>query len=447
MNTEPKKTDAVSLLAGLKDKLPGRALAFVTRNWPWKLLALFLAVCLWAGLIMQDPTLTRERVFTDVPLNVINADTLRRNSGLVVVSGLENGVTVRLRADVPQREYNTVTAANYNPRVDLSRITDVGEQVLKVSSTSTTTYGSVIDISPATVSVVVDEYITNYRVPVSVNISGSYPEGFYGSSISVDPSVVAVSGPKMYVDQVARVIVDFDVSRLSARAGEVRTARAMRFVDRAGKDVDSSMLEVTSADVVLRTIILEQTLYPTVEIPLNAQSMIEGSPAGGYYVKNVKVSPSVLTAAGDQDALDSLDVLAAYTPVNIKDADASLTETVRIRKPAEVEHLSADTVTVTVEIEPVTISRTFENAKLSVRGTGSGLKATSEKKYASMVLTGPQPLLETLRTNAVTSYVDVSGLEAGEYVLPVQLHVEGMDLSGVSWIATPATVRITLADD
>ena len=447
MNTEPRKNEVTAFFAAMKDKLPGRVLAFVLRNWPWKLLALFLAVCLWAGLIMQDPTLTRERLFTDVPLNVVNAETLRRNSGLVVVSGLEDGVSVRFRVDVPQREYNTVTSANYNPRVDLSRITEVGEQTLKVSATSTTTYGSVLDIEPETIPVVVDEYITNYRIPVSVNISGDYPEGFYGSSISVDPSVVAVSGPKMYVDQVSRVIVDFDVSRLSARAGTVRTARTMRFVDRAGKDVDSSMLEVTSAGVVLRTIILEQTLFPTSDLSLSADTLVDGTPAEGYYVKNVTVSPSVLSIAAPQDVLNSLDLLTAYTPLNVKGKTAPFTETVRIRKPTEVEHISADSVTVSVEIEPVTISRTFENAKLSARGTGSGLKAVLEKKYVSMVLTGPQPLLEGLRTASVTSYVDVSGLEAGEHILPVQLHVEGQDFSSVSWIATPATVKVTLSAD
>ena len=36
------------------------------RNWPLKLLSLVLALALWAGLIAQDPTLTRDKVFRDV---------------------------------------------------------------------------------------------------------------------------------------------------------------------------------------------------------------------------------------------------------------------------------------------------------------------------------------------------------------------------------------------
>ena len=56
-----------------------RIAGFFTHNWQWKLLSLFLAVALWSGLITQDETLSREKIFNDVVINVTNADTLRRN--------------------------------------------------------------------------------------------------------------------------------------------------------------------------------------------------------------------------------------------------------------------------------------------------------------------------------------------------------------------------------
>ena len=65
MNLEREKTEKRDAPpAAMGAGKPGRGkrlLAFVARNWPWKLLSLVLAVCLWAGLITQDPTLTRER--------------------------------------------------------------------------------------------------------------------------------------------------------------------------------------------------------------------------------------------------------------------------------------------------------------------------------------------------------------------------------------------------
>lgn len=448
MNTEPNKTEKKTgkigvFLAEMPRKLP----SFILKNWSWKLMSVLMAVCLWAFLIMQDPTLTRERVFTDVTLNVVNADTLRRNSGLVVLSGLdEENLKARMRVDVPQRVYNNVTVSNFNPRIDLSRITDVGEQEIRVTSTSTTTYGSVQDISPDTITVVVDEYVTNYRVPVSVNVTGEYPDGFHGSSISADPSVVAVSGPRSIVDQIARVVVDYDVSRLSAREGTVLTARVMRYVDQDGNDVDNSLLEATSANVVLRTVILTQTLYPIREFPLDMESMVEGTPAKGYQIKSVSVSPSVFSAAGTSEALDSIDALFAASPVNVNGKDSTFTQTVRIRKPSELAYVSNEAVNVTVEIAPVIVSSTYSSAKLSVRGIDSGLKASLDKKNVTMAISGPKLLLDGLRTGDVTAYVDATGLEAGEHELPVQLHIEDADLTDVTWTATPTTVTVKLTE-
>lgn len=429
-------------------KAPGKLLTTARHNWPWKLLALFLALSLWAGLISQDTSLTRERVFSDVPLSITGTEALRRNNGLIVLSGLEpENLNVRMRVEVPQREYAFVTASNYNPRLDLTRISQPGEQTLRVVTTSSSTYGSVEDVSPSTVTVMVDEYVTNYRVPVSVNTVGDYPAGFYGGAISRDPSIAAVSGPRTVVDQIARISVDYNASSLSPRAGLVRTAIPIRFYDSEGNEIQSDLLEVTSAGVVLRTILVEQTLYPTRLIPISTASLITGTPAHGYQVKRISISPSVLRAAGDEQALAAAEKLFVDMPVDVSGASESFTATVRAKKPADLAYLSAETLTVSVELEPAEISRTFDQVKLSVRGTGSSLKAALDTKTVSAVLEGPQLMLETLRSAKVSAYVDVTDLEAGEYSLPVEIHVEDGSMEEVRFSTTPATVIVTLTEE
>lgn len=448
MNTEPNRTESVraSFLAHLK-KLPTRLWGLLSRNWLWKLLALFLAVCLWAGLIAQDRTLTRERTFTDVTLNVTGADSLKRNNSLIVIGGLEaENLHARLRVEVPQQEYASVTYSNYNPRVDLTRITEPGEQTVKVITTSSTTYGSVQDVSPSTITVLVDEYVTNYRVPVLVNITGEYPEGFYGGGLSSEPSVVAVSGPRSIVDSIARVSVDFDLSRLSPRAGQVRSALPIRFVDHEGEIVESDQLEVVSGGVVLRTILVEQTLYPTAMVDLSTVALTTGEPAAGYRVTNVSVSPASLLAAGSEDTLAAVEELFLASPVDVTDAKETFTANVRVRKPSDLTYLSTQSITVTVEIEPEIISRTFEDIKLSVLGSDSTLKPTVDDRYIEFVVTGPRHLVESLRANKFSAHLDASGLTAGEYTLPVGLHIEGVDMEQLSYTSTPFTVQLTLTE-
>lgn len=427
-----------------QDSRLGRAFKAVINNWPWKLLALFLAVCLWAGLITQDPTLTRERVFTDASVGITGADTLRRN-GLIVVSGLEEDkLLARLRVDVPQREYNTVAATNYNPRVELSRITEAGEQDIKLYATSTTAYGSVQDISPATLKVVVDEYVTNYRIPVSVNVIGEYPEGFYGGSFTRDPSLVALSGPRSLVDQVVRIYVDYDASKLKAEPGEVATALPMRFVDREGNEIVSDLLEATTSGVVLRSIIVEQDLYPIRMLPVSEMDLISGEPARGYRVTGVEISPTMLRAAGDETIISDIQSLFVENTVNLEGVTESFNTTLRVKKPSELAYLNSTTVNVAVTIEPVYLSSSLASVKVRARGAGSNQGVSLDTSSLTAVVTGPQLQVESLRAADVTAYVDVSGLEPGEYDLPVQFHAEDQDVQHLTFEATPSTIAVTI---
>lgn len=421
-----------------------RLLAFIVRNWPWKLLSLVIAVCLWAGLINQDPTLTRERVFTDVNVAVIGADALQRN-GLIVLTDFEaEPITVRLSAEVPQRAYNTVAASSYNPRIDLTRITEKGEQRLRVLTTSTTSYGTVESVTPDSIDVLVDTYVTNYRVPVTVRRTGDFPDGFYGTAASPDVSLVAVSGPQSVVSHLARVVVDFDASQLPATAGLERTALPMRFVNANDDELDSRFLSVTSAGVLMRTITVEQTLYHTRTLPMNTLALTTGAVANGYEIKSVRVVPATLTAAGDEIALKALDSLFVEQALDVTGMGASFTATLSVRQPSELVYLSADTVEVTVEIGPSIVSRRFDKVKLSFTDDTGLRKVACDQKNVAVTLTGPAPLLSSLKAASLQAYADVSALGEGEHTLPVLLKINDGIEPGVTYAAEPAAVTLSV---
>ena len=172
--------------------------------------------------------------------------------------------------------------------------------------------------------------------------------------------------------------------------------------------------------------------------------LTKGEPALGYQLKGVTVSPSVLLAAGDAESLGAVEALFIDEPVDISERSESFTVEVRLKKPSELEYISANAVTLTVEIAPITVSRTFDGIKLYARGIGQGLSVKLGVKTLSVALTGPQLVVNNLRSANISGYVDVSGLEAGDYELPIQLHVEDRDMSALSYTATPSTVSVTL---
>lgn len=433
-----------------------KQLAFLKRLWHvlrhnlgWKIAAVLLAIVLWAGLISQDATLVREKTFTDVQVSVTGTETLQRNGFIVVNDLTAEPVAVRMKADVPQLEYNNVTAATYNPRIDLSRIRAAGTQTVKITTSNTSSYGSVIEISPDTVEVEVEEYVTRYRIPVSIVQQGEAPEGFYLANVNLDPALVAVSGPRSLVAQVRKAVAVFDISQLSPKEGSSALAIPFQLMDGSDNVIASSLLQVNSesTSVLLDSVVVEYTLYPTQMITLSGIGMTQGEPAAGYEVKKVTVTPGTIQAAAASETLELLNLEALFLDqaVSLEGRMESFTEVIKVRKPSELVALIPDSVTLAVEIGPVIAEKRFENQKISLLNVSQGLAAQGDAVKGSVTLNAPQLWLERLKSSAVALTCDLSGLEEGTHQVPVQCVIGDSEGISYTYKVEPEMVTVTLS--
>jgi YbbR domain-containing protein len=433
------------ILRRLIKTFPRRLWSALTHNFQWKLLALFLAVLLWVGLILQDPSLTRERMFVGVPLTITGSDVMRRN-GFIVIQGLEEAnAVVRLKVNVPQQEYNDVTAQNYNPRIDLSKITEAGAQAVKVATTSTTLYGSVTEVSPAELPIVVDEYVTNFRIPVQVSVLGNYPEGFYAAAPTTDVSTVSVSGPESVVSQIAKIVLLYDVSQLSPQAATLQTALTIHYMDIDNNELDASLLEPTSGGVLLRSIVVEQKLYPEITLSLNQAALTTGTPKSGYEVKSVTLSPDAVVAAGDATTLNTLNTLFLEKPVDVEGLGSSFTSEIKIKQPENIVYMNTRTVTVVVTIGPILTTQTFNDVPVTVTGLKDGMNAILQTASVNATLTGPELSMTVMNAGRLTATVSAEGLASGTFDLPVLLTVNHTDAQQFTYAVTPQSVTVTLS--
>ncbi len=417
-------------------------------NWPTKLLSVALAVALWAGLIAQDPTLTRERTFTNVSVTVTGADTLKRN-GFIVISDLDEVLAdVTLRVDVPQRQYASVQASNYNARVDLTRIREAGPQDVRILSTNSSTYGTVAEVSPKTVQLEIDEYVTRYRIPVMMQTTGEAPEGYYADEPSLDPPTIAVSGPKKLVEQIVRAECMVDQSNLPAREGTVRRAIPFTLLDANGDPIQSDLLEVTSESVLLDSIVVEQQVYSVRSIAMSDLGLVRGEPAEGYEIKGIHITPAAVTVAARKSTLDTLDLLYANSYIDIKGLTGTTTQSLRIRQPVQLAYISASEVVVTVEIGPVVVAKTFENIPVRVRGLGEGYAAHVDASATSgtVHMTGEKMWLDTLSSRSFTLVCDTTGLEPGTYELPLLCTVRDSEDRSFTYDIDPVMVQVTILE-
>ena len=142
--------------------------------------------------------------------------------------------------------------------------------------------------------------------------------------------------------------------------------------------------------------------------------------------------------------INDITSLFVESAVDVTGATESFTATLRVKKPSELAYLNSTNVNVTVTVEPVIISSSLPSVKVRARGAASGQSVSLDTSSLSAIVTGPQLTVESLRPSDVTAYVDVSGLAAGEYTLPVQFHAEDQDVSALSFQATPSTIVVTI---
>ena len=436
------------------ERAPGRFRIFlhalwrlIASNWGYKLLSVLLALALWAGLITQDPTLTREKTMPDGSVTVLGSDTLLR-AGYIVTDGLDDIPSVTIRAEIPQGQYQAAQASNYNPRIDLSRISATGEQELKIATTNSTSYGTVHEVTPASVTVTVDEYITRYRIPVRVETLGEAPAGWYSTAPSAEPSILAVSGPRSLVERIVRAEAALDLATLPAQEGTVRTAVSFRLVDRQGEEIPADSLQITSQSVLIDSVVLEQSMLPMKTLNLSTVGLVTGTPAEGYEIKSITITPSSVNAAGPDEVLAQLDAIYADATVDVTDLTDSINRSIRVRKPTELNYLSQDTVTVAVEIGPILSSRTFRSLRVEPVGLGEGLTASLEPRTAEAEVEGDLLWVLKLRASDLRLRVDLTGLTAGEYDLPVICELADENSGVTAWSAavTPETVHVTVQE-
>ena len=360
-------------------------------NWPTKLLALLLAIILWGGLITQDPTLTREKHFSSVSVSVSGEESVKRN-GFIVTSDLTSLLgDVSLTADVPQMQYANAKATNYNVRIDLSRISAAGKQEIRILSTNSSTYGTVSSIQPSTVTIDVEEYITRFRIPVSVQTVGSAPDGYYAGAATLDPPTVTISGPKSMVDKIVRAEVVLELNNLPQREGTIRKALAYTLLDENNNAIESDLLEVTSESVLLDSVIVEQTMYAMKTLELSQTGLIQGTPKEGYEIKKISMTPENITVAGWSGELAEIDALFTDATIDVSGLSDSVKQRVRLSNVPELKYVSATYVNVTIEIGPVLKSKSFTNLPIQIEGLEAGYNASMSRVNASVMITAAKP--------------------------------------------------------
>ena len=284
---------------------------FLHNGWI-KLLAVLISVFLWAGLISQDPNVTRNKNFQNVKISVgANNNTILKNRGLIVTSNLDEDLSgINVTASVPQLQYDNADVSAYNLHVDLSGIKSAGEYELKIQSDSNETYGQIISINQPTVMVKVEESYTLSGVPITVRTTGDVPEGWYITEPTTLLETVSVYGPASVVKEVTSAIVTVDLNALKWEEKNIRQYYEIKLYNQNSEEITSPLLTIQNEGSNNDRALVEASIMPTRDFSLREMIQIKGEPAEGYeIVGKPTVNPEYITIAGSEDKLKELEEL------------------------------------------------------------------------------------------------------------------------------------------
>ncbi len=122
-------------------------------NWKMKLVALFLAFIFWNSVIAgTDPLISRTT--EAIPVTVIGTEQLQANGLAITNEPSEYQQSVRVTVMMNRSKSTTFDESDVQVTLDLSRITNTGEQEVKITAYSNE--GTIERITPESFTINVD---------------------------------------------------------------------------------------------------------------------------------------------------------------------------------------------------------------------------------------------------------------------------------------------------
>lgn len=122
-----------------------------------------------------------------------------------------------------------------------------------------------------------------------------------------------------------------------------------------------------------------------------------------------------------------------------------LLEDAELQVPEGVEVLGGPTVDVYLQIAEIQDQQRFTGIEINAVNLASGLEAELQTQSADVTVSGGISVVRALTRRNIVLYVDLSGLSAGTYVLPVRAEeISGVNLSDIQVSVQSVTVVIRI---
>ncbi len=369
------------------------------------LLAAILAVAVWMNAVSTaDPDETR--IFS-IPLSI---EVVGLQEGLVAQGYDSVEVQVTFRA--PRSVWDQLVPENVHARVDLSGKAE-GDYSVPVHIQTDISPVLVESVEPAKVEILIDR-LASRSLAVHVQLAGNLAPGFQAGTPTVSPESVTVSGPESVVDRIAQVVATVDVEGMrSAMDQSVELVP----LDTEGTVVTGVAVDPASVSISVPVQQLGGYRDLVVKVPLL------GAVRSGYRLTGLTINPQVVTLySDDPEVIRTLPGYVETQPLDISGASADITKSLSLVLPAGVQVVGDPLIVVQVSIAAIEDSITISRP-IRFQGLEPGLSVTLSPAFVDVILSGPAPVIWSLKPADIDVYLDLAGKGAGTYKLTPEVNL------------------------
>lgn len=389
--------------------------------------ALILGLSVWiAAVTAADPDEVRT-----LP-SPISLEVVGQNPGLVPTGAFPTEVRLTIRA--PQSVWDQLTASPDGVRaiLDLSGV-EAGVHRLSPQIQIEARPARVVTVNPASFSISLEPLETR-SLALQTTLAEQPAIGYQAGELKLEPQEVVVSGPASAVSLASRALV---VVGLAGIRESIDQDYPVEVLDQNNKAIPGLAVQPSAVHVSMP--VIRQGGFRDMAVKV----VVRGQVQAGYRLDSISVFPPVVTVySSDVDLVSRLPGVVETQPLGLDDASSNLNLRVSLVLPTGVSVVGQQTVLIQAGISPVQSSFTLTGQTVEIIGLPDGMEAHVSPATVDVILSGPIPILDTLRPQDVQVSVDVSNLVAGSYQLTptVQILASNVDVESVN----PGAVEVVL---
>lgn len=394
-------------------------------NWTLKLASVAIAFLIWLVVgNINDPII--QKVYSNVKVNITNGSYIESRGMTYRLDSNYQTVSVTLRGNsskVTKRNDDIVVEADLTQIVDMDSTPVMVPVTVKCKDISAEN----ITVSPITIPIEIEERETKDFM-IAVNYGDSVPgAGYEVGKIYTNPEKISVSGPESIIDKIDRVVANVSVEGMTVNSSKKAN---LIIYDKNQEIMSDKEMQYLTFDIGDSKVDVYVELWSTVS-GVTFTCDPKGTPANGYAVSKIVTTPSEISLAGTEEALETLKKNGNQIEIPSRLVDiGNARETVECKidlaeiLPSGTKTVSnqAESIIVEVGILPLgskQISLPTQNIQ-ALNLTGE-LQTVFTDTALTVTVRGKEEDLKNVTAASIKASIDCSGLDEGTYNLPVTI--------------------------